>query len=88
MRMKVTDFILLYYYFIICEIFNSFCAGVGGSQALVGAVLGAKAAAQLLTAPTAARAVALRGPVPVLRAATALLATAAAGGQQMSYHFF
>ncbi|XP_013168635.1 PREDICTED: chromaffin granule amine transporter-like [Papilio xuthus] len=53
--------------------------GVGGSQALVGAVLGAKAAAQLLMAPVAACAVARRGPVPVLRAATALLATAAAG---------
>ncbi|XP_045540246.1 synaptic vesicular amine transporter [Papilio machaon] len=52
--------------------------GVGASQALVGAVLGAKAAAQLLTAPAAACAVARRGPMPVLRAATALLAAAAA----------
>ncbi|XP_068623952.1 synaptic vesicular amine transporter-like [Battus philenor] len=52
--------------------------GVGGSQAAVGAVLGAKAAAQLLTAPAAACAVARRGPAPVLRAATALLAAAAA----------
>ncbi|CAH2057952.1 unnamed protein product, partial [Iphiclides podalirius] len=52
--------------------------GVGGSQAAVGAVLGAKAAAQLLTAPLAASAVTRRGPVPVLRAATVLLATSAA----------
>ncbi|CAG5006766.1 unnamed protein product [Parnassius apollo] len=51
--------------------------GVGGSQAVVGAVLGAKAAAQLLTAPMAANAVTRRGPAPVLRAGTILLAIAA-----------
>lgn len=54
------------------------CAG-GASQAVVGAVLGAKAAAQLLVAPLAGAAVCRRGPAPVLRAATATLAFAALG---------
>ncbi|KAJ8708887.1 hypothetical protein PYW08_010269 [Mythimna loreyi] len=49
----------------------------GGSQALVGLVLGAKAAAQLLAAPLAGAAVCARGAAPVLRAATATLAAAA-----------
>ncbi|KAJ8708532.1 hypothetical protein PYW07_010657 [Mythimna separata] len=49
----------------------------GGSQALVGLVLGAKAAAQLLAAPLAGAAVCRRGAAPVLRAATATLAGAA-----------
>ncbi|XP_026735880.1 synaptic vesicular amine transporter-like [Trichoplusia ni] len=51
--------------------------GRGASQAVVGAVLGAKAAAQLLVAPLAGAAVCRRGPAPVLRAATATLAFAA-----------
>nr|XP_049706161.1 uncharacterized protein LOC126056609 isoform X2 [Helicoverpa armigera] len=49
----------------------------GGAQALLGAVLGAKAAAQLLTAPLAGAAVCRRGAAPVLRAGTAALAAAA-----------
>ncbi|CAD0205685.1 unnamed protein product [Chrysodeixis includens] len=52
----------------------------GASQAVVGAVLGAKAAAQLVVAPLAGAAVCRRGPAPVLRAATATLAFAALGG--------
>ncbi|XP_063897271.1 spidroin-1 isoform X2 [Helicoverpa armigera] len=48
----------------------------GGAQALLGAVLGAKAAAQLLTAPLAGAAVCRRA-APVLRAGTAALAAAA-----------
>ncbi|KAF9415718.1 hypothetical protein HW555_006752 [Spodoptera exigua] len=52
--------------------------GAGGaSQAVVGVVLGAKAAAQLLAAPLAGAAVCRRGAAPVLRAATATLAGAA-----------
>ncbi|KAL4709584.1 hypothetical protein ACJJTC_007315 [Scirpophaga incertulas] len=51
--------------------------GSGASQALVGAVLGAKAAAQLASAPVAAAAVCRAGPAPVLAAATCLLAAAA-----------
>ncbi|XP_028026317.1 vesicular acetylcholine transporter-like [Bombyx mandarina] len=51
--------------------------GVGSSQAAVGLVLGAKATAQLVTAPFAAAAVGKYGPARVLRAATALLAAAA-----------
>ncbi|CAB3225615.1 unnamed protein product [Arctia plantaginis] len=53
----------------------------GGSQAVVGLVLGAKAAAQLVTAPLAGAAVSRRGAAPVLRAATAALALAALGNQ-------
>ncbi|XP_072946250.1 chromaffin granule amine transporter-like [Epargyreus clarus] len=49
----------------------------GVSAAGVGAVLGAKAAAQLLAAPRAAALVARRGPAAALRLATALLAAAA-----------
>ncbi|XP_050554177.1 probable vesicular acetylcholine transporter-B [Spodoptera frugiperda] len=51
--------------------------GGGASQAVVGVVLGAKAAAQLLAAPLAGAAVCRRGAAPVLRAATATLAAAA-----------
>ncbi|XP_045762014.1 chromaffin granule amine transporter-like [Maniola jurtina] len=51
--------------------------GVGTSQAIVGAVLGAKAATQLLVTPAAATLTACRGPATGLRLATALLATAA-----------
>ncbi|XP_075985838.1 synaptic vesicular amine transporter-like [Anticarsia gemmatalis] len=54
-------------------------SAVGGSQAVVGLVLGAKAAAQLVTAPLAGAAVSRRGAAPVLRAATAALALAALG---------
>lgn len=43
----------------------------------MGAVLGAKAAAQLVAAPLAAGACCRRGPARVLRASTALLAAAA-----------
>lgn len=53
--------------------------GGGGSQALVGVVLGAKAAAQLAVAPLAGAAVCRRGAAPVLRAGTAALAGAAIG---------
>ncbi|KAJ0171728.1 hypothetical protein K1T71_012491 [Dendrolimus kikuchii] len=52
-------------------------AGVGGSQAIVGVVLGAKAAAQLITAPFAATAVCKYGPGRVLRHSTCLLTLAA-----------
>lgn len=57
------------------------CAGtgVGTSQAIVGAVLGAKAATQLLVTPAAATLTACRGPATALRLATALLAIAALG---------
>ncbi|XP_050356529.1 chromaffin granule amine transporter-like [Nymphalis io] len=51
--------------------------GVGTSQAVVGAVLGAKAATQLALSPAAAALTATRGPVVALRLATAMLATAA-----------
>ncbi|XP_039750644.1 chromaffin granule amine transporter-like isoform X2 [Pararge aegeria] len=51
--------------------------GVGTSQAIVGAVLGAKAATQLIVTPAAATLTACRGPATGLRLATALLATAA-----------
>ncbi|KAM3957243.1 synaptic vesicular amine transporter [Aphomia sociella] len=51
--------------------------GIGGSQAIVGLVLGAKAAAQLVTAPLAGVAVCKHGPARVLRAGTILLAGAA-----------
>ncbi|XP_060807719.1 synaptic vesicular amine transporter [Amyelois transitella] len=50
---------------------------VGGSQAIVGLVLGAKAAAQLMTAPLAGAAVCKHGPARVLELATAALAAAA-----------
>ncbi|XP_053620147.1 synaptic vesicular amine transporter-like [Plodia interpunctella] len=50
---------------------------VGGSQAIVGLVLGAKAAAQLITAPFAGAAVCKHGPARVLQVATATLAAAA-----------
>ncbi|KAL0860253.1 hypothetical protein ABMA27_009678 [Loxostege sticticalis] len=53
--------------------------GSGGSQAVVGLVLGAKAGAQLVAAPLASAAVCRAGPAPVLRAATAMLALAALG---------
>ncbi|XP_045455129.1 synaptic vesicular amine transporter-like [Melitaea cinxia] len=52
-------------------------AGAGTRQAEVGAVLGAKAAAQLALAPAAAALAAARGPAAALRLATALLAAAA-----------
>ncbi|RVE42276.1 hypothetical protein evm_013084 [Chilo suppressalis] len=52
--------------------------GSGGMQAVVGLVLGAKAGAQLVAAPLCSACVCRRGPAPVLRAATALLAVAAA----------
>ena len=52
---------------------------VGTSQAIVGAVLGAKAATQLVVSPAAAELTAARGPAIALRLATALLATAALG---------
>ncbi|XP_064074659.1 synaptic vesicular amine transporter-like [Vanessa tameamea] len=55
--------------------------GVGTSQAVVGAVLGAKAATQLALSPAAASLTAARGPVVALRLATALLAAAALGIQ-------
>lgn len=54
-------------------------SGVGGSQALVGLVLSAKAVAQLLAAGPAAAAVCLRGPAAPLRAGTMLLLLAALG---------
>ncbi|XP_032521702.2 synaptic vesicular amine transporter-like [Danaus plexippus] len=50
---------------------------VGTSQAIVGAVLGSKAAAQLATAPAAAALVMTRGPTTCLRLATAILTIAA-----------
>ncbi|XP_041971866.1 chromaffin granule amine transporter-like [Aricia agestis] len=52
--------------------------GIGTSQAIVGAVLSAKAAVQLAAAPTAAAYTARAGPAAGLRVATALLAAAAA----------
>lgn len=51
--------------------------GMGGSQAIVGLVLGAKAAVQLVTAPFAAAAVCKYGPARVLRHSTFLLTLAA-----------
>ncbi|XP_059056088.1 synaptic vesicular amine transporter-like [Achroia grisella] len=51
--------------------------GIGGSQAVVGLVLGAKAASQLITAPFAGVAVCKHGPAKVLRAGTMVLAGAA-----------
>ncbi|XP_049881140.1 synaptic vesicular amine transporter-like [Pectinophora gossypiella] len=51
--------------------------GVGRAQATVGAVLGAKAAAQLVAAAPAAGAVCRAGPARVLRGANLLLAAAA-----------
>ncbi|XP_052750377.1 chromaffin granule amine transporter-like, partial [Galleria mellonella] len=51
--------------------------GIGGSQAVVGLVLGAKAASQLVTAPFAGVAVCKHGPAKVLRAGTLVLAGAA-----------
>ncbi|KAH9640895.1 hypothetical protein HF086_000800 [Spodoptera exigua] len=62
----------------VCETEGAGGAG-GASQAVVGVVLGAKAAAQLLAAPLAGAAVCRRGAAPVLRAATATLAGAAVG---------
>lgn len=52
---------------------------LGGSQALVGLVLSAKAVAQLVVAGPAAAAVCARGPAAPLRAGTLLLLVAALG---------
>lgn len=54
----------------------------------MGLVLGAKAAAQLLSAPLAGAAVCRRGAAPVLRAATAALALAALGDRFPTYRIF
>lgn len=58
---------------------TSVSAGASGAQAVVGAVLGAKAAAQLAAAGPAAAAVCRHGPARVLRAATMMLVLAALG---------
>ncbi|CAG9568485.1 unnamed protein product [Danaus chrysippus] len=50
---------------------------VGTSQAIVGAVLGSKAAAQLATAPAAAALVMNKGPTTCLRLATSILTISA-----------
>ncbi|CAG4972471.1 unnamed protein product [Colias eurytheme] len=52
-------------------------SGIGASQLVVGAVLGAKAGVQLATAPAAAAATERLGPARCLRLATLLLALAA-----------
>ncbi|XP_063833987.1 synaptic vesicular amine transporter-like [Ostrinia nubilalis] len=62
--------------------------GSGGSQAVVGLVLGAKAGAQLLAAPLASALVCRAGPAPVLRAATATLAAAALGAYADVLHTY
>lgn len=58
-------------------------SGTSGAQAVVGVVLGAKAAAQLAAAGPAAAAVCRHGPARVLRAATMMLVLAAFGGWRL-----